>query len=126
LFSEDELENKKGFMIKLGHDVLKRKEEIENIYKEEDKKKEKLKMEYNSFVEKLESKTLAMRLKIQEEKYLSLGGEFKEFISKGTNDVLESNELRMKEQPKDACQERGKREMPSHQPIELNLKRYSC
>jgi hypothetical protein len=50
--------------------VLKKKEEIENIYKEEDKKKERLKLEYNAFVQEMENKIQEIQSFIRQEKAL--------------------------------------------------------
>jgi Xaa-Pro aminopeptidase len=127
IFSDhEEFDTKKGFKINLGEDVLKKKEEIENIYKEEDKKKERLKYEYNDFVNEMTNKINELKTLIRQEQAL--------------NDVFNLNKLQknpkqIKEKEEiEKMQKIGKRnsidsiseenEMGS-QPLKIELKRYS-
>lgn len=67
-FSEEEPpEDSQNFTIKFGEAVLKKKEEIENIYKEEDKKKDKLKREFNTFLKEVDAKVAELTESIAKE-----------------------------------------------------------
>ena len=67
----EEFDHKEAFTIKFGEAVRKKKEEIENIYKEEDKKKERLKLEYNSFVGNMGNKIQDLKTVIRQERVLT-------------------------------------------------------
>lgn len=62
---EYEKRSKQDMRITLGEEVLKRKEEIENIYKEEDKKKEGLKRHFDKFQENFQSKKAEICLSVK-------------------------------------------------------------
>lgn len=123
-FSEDDPESKKGFTFKIGEDVLKRKEEIENIYKEEDKKKEKLKQEFTGFMDRLDRKIRDMRAEIQQERHSSQIDAFEEFKSEGAPAKPERSPNSLELPSSVQSQVLTRRQQPEELPSRLTLKRW--
>lgn len=122
---EDEAEDSKGFMIKLGEDVLKKKEEIENIYKEEDKKKEKLKREFTCLVDELKSKIVELKEKVADEQKQVDSLNLNQFQKKcAGQSPLEAEVTSRANSKRDSVFQDDSAEHPGNQPLEILLKRY--
>lgn len=125
LFSGDEARGtSRGFMIKLGEDVLKKKEEIENIYKEEDKKKERLKREFSTLVDEMKVKIAELKGAIgDEQKQLKLLNLDQFQNKRGGDENLQENAQAQISRKRSSMSEDGKIERMGKEQVQILLKR---